>query len=392
MQGKQRQDASHRRRGTVVVAAAIMMVALLGFAALAVDVGNLYAAKGQLQRAADAAALAGASTFSDNSLRQSGNADDPDELEELAVEWATARAWQYGYRNETTGVATGLGGADIVVGEFDFANPTAPLGTGNSNAVQVTARFTEGSPNGPVDNFFASLFGFHQTDVVATATAAFDDHVAGYTPTSTGPLIPFSIHVDVYEDLLVNGPDQFSYDPDLGVVQPWPDGVSEIRLFPYEASDPPTGAGNFGLLNVGTLNQGVPAIANQIENGVSPEELAAEIGTSELTFYDDDGNALAHLITGSPGMDSGLIPAIESRLNTMVGFFVHSGVSDTSGANADYTIVKIVFGRLMEVNLPGSPDDRRIIVQPAVWTDPGVRTDPDAPSTGGLLGRLVLVR
>ena len=391
MQGKQRHGRSHRRRGTVVVATAIMMVALLGFAALAVDVGNLYAAKGQLQRAADAAALAGASTFSDDSLRQSGYGDDPGLLEALAIDWATARAWQYGYRNATTGVATNLGNADIVVGEFDFANPTAPLGTGNSNAVQVTARFTEGSINGPVNNFFASLFGFRQTDVAATATAAFDDHVAGYTPTSPGPLIPLTIHESIYEDLLVNGPDQFTYDPDLDVVQTLSDGISEVRLFPYEATDPPAGAGNFGLLNIGTLNQGVPALANQIENGVTPEELEAEIGTPELSFFDDDGNPLIHLITGSPGVDNGLRPAIESRLNTIVGFFVHTGVSET-GSNATYTIVKIAFGRLMEVHLTGGPASRRIVVQPVVWSDPGVRTDPDAPSTGGLLGRLVLVR
>ena len=43
MQGKQRPGASHQRRGTVVVAAAIMMVALLGFAAPAVDVGAIVA-------------------------------------------------------------------------------------------------------------------------------------------------------------------------------------------------------------------------------------------------------------------------------------------------------------------------------------------------------------
>ena len=391
MQGKQRPGASHQRRGTVVVAAAIMMVALLGFAALAVDVGNLYAAKGQLQRAADAAALAGASTFSDDSLRQSGYGDDPGLLEALAIDWATARAWQYGYRNATTGVATSLGSADIVVGQFNFNNPTAPLAAGSPNAVQVTAKFTEGSTNGPVDNFFASLFGFHQTDVAAMATAAFDDHVAGYTPTSPGPLIPFTIFIDRFEEQLANGPDQYSYDADLDVVQGFGDGIGEINLFPYGEWIGGDGAGNFGLLNVGNPNQGVALLCDQLLNGITPEELEAEIGATELAFVDADGNSMTHEITGSPGLKVGTEATAQARVNQIVGFFIHTNVV-LGGSNAIYTISQIRFGRVMEVDLTGKPDSRGIVVQPAVWTGPGVRTDPNAPSTGGLLGRLVLVR
>lgn len=46
--------------GSTLVLVALLMVVLLGFAALVVDVGNLYLTKTQLQNAADAAALAGA--------------------------------------------------------------------------------------------------------------------------------------------------------------------------------------------------------------------------------------------------------------------------------------------------------------------------------------------
>ena len=47
------------RNGTVVVLIAVMLVVLLGCVALAVDVGYLYVARAELQRAADAGALAG---------------------------------------------------------------------------------------------------------------------------------------------------------------------------------------------------------------------------------------------------------------------------------------------------------------------------------------------
>jgi uncharacterized membrane protein len=47
-------------RGVTIVLVAISLVALLGLAALAIDIATLYVAHGEAQRAADAAALAGA--------------------------------------------------------------------------------------------------------------------------------------------------------------------------------------------------------------------------------------------------------------------------------------------------------------------------------------------
>lgn len=47
-------------KGSVVVLVALSITALLGFAALAIDIGNLYVNKAQAANAADAAALAGA--------------------------------------------------------------------------------------------------------------------------------------------------------------------------------------------------------------------------------------------------------------------------------------------------------------------------------------------
>ena len=52
-------------RGQVLVVVALVFVVLLGFAALAVDVGYMYTVRHELQRCADAGALAGASIFRD---------------------------------------------------------------------------------------------------------------------------------------------------------------------------------------------------------------------------------------------------------------------------------------------------------------------------------------
>jgi hypothetical protein len=51
---------SRERRGATLVLVAVMMVVIMGFAAFAIDLGQLYAYQSELQRSADAAALAGA--------------------------------------------------------------------------------------------------------------------------------------------------------------------------------------------------------------------------------------------------------------------------------------------------------------------------------------------
>src|SRR5262245_4640449 len=51
--------ASSRRRGNIIVLSAFLMVFMMFMIACAVDVGYIYTMKAQLQRAVDAAALAG---------------------------------------------------------------------------------------------------------------------------------------------------------------------------------------------------------------------------------------------------------------------------------------------------------------------------------------------
>ena len=57
-----------RERGQTILLVAIALVSLLAMAALAIDVTTLYLARGEMQRAADAAALAGAKAFVDSGV------------------------------------------------------------------------------------------------------------------------------------------------------------------------------------------------------------------------------------------------------------------------------------------------------------------------------------
>src|SRR3989449_1343126 len=56
-------NTSKKQKGFVLVVLALLLVVLIGFLALAVDIGVLYSARTSAQEVADAAALAGAFTF-----------------------------------------------------------------------------------------------------------------------------------------------------------------------------------------------------------------------------------------------------------------------------------------------------------------------------------------
>lgn len=160
-------------RGQILIPATIvlLLVIILGFGALAVDIGYFYNVKNELQVAADAAALAGAVA--------------------LQIDEATARteAVQYALANFAMGTAVrvsdgGVGantlsalsdnpGNDITVGFWDTSTGiySAVATSTTITAVQVRARRTVGSPGGGVGRLFVSIVNSVATDITATAIA-----------------------------------------------------------------------------------------------------------------------------------------------------------------------------------------------------------------------------
>lgn len=152
-----------RKRAVVAVQVAVFIVVILGFAALTVDVGALYNVRADLQRTADAAALAAAAKLSDYG---GGN---PEDL-------ARAVAQEYTEKNSVFGRTLTIDPtSDVVFGRADFdssANqytftPNSPL----PDAVRVRVRHTADSPNGSVSLYFAKALGFQSADLSAEALA-----------------------------------------------------------------------------------------------------------------------------------------------------------------------------------------------------------------------------
>ena len=159
------------QKGMVLVFVAFALMVLCVFVALAVDMGYMYVARGQLQNAADAAALAGASA-----LKANGPAPaDPNDLVQLT---ARNRARDYASSNKAAGVSVTIASDnsneltianDITVGHWDGSNYAA--GVKPVNAIQARARRTANSPDKEVGLFFANIVGIESMGASAEAVA-----------------------------------------------------------------------------------------------------------------------------------------------------------------------------------------------------------------------------
>lgn len=151
---------STNRKGAVTVQLALVLTSAVGFTTLAVDMGMLYVAKAELQRAADAAAMAAA-----NELMTS----DIPGFEERAFD----AAYQYALKNAVLKSVYGVASGDVVLGtaalneagKYQFV----PNGE-KKDAVRVTVRREEGA-GGPISLAFAGLFGVEARGLSASATA-----------------------------------------------------------------------------------------------------------------------------------------------------------------------------------------------------------------------------
>ncbi|MCA8995401.1 MAG: VWA domain-containing protein [Planctomycetaceae bacterium] len=131
------------RKGALVVVAAILLVVVFAFTAFTVDVGYMNLLKGELQNAADAAALAAAADLPDGQNAARTAATD------IAAE------------NTAAGGPVTLTTGDIEFGTFNFLTKQFNVGGASPNAVRVTARANN------VAYFFAPVMGQRNFNVAA---------------------------------------------------------------------------------------------------------------------------------------------------------------------------------------------------------------------------------
>jgi len=366
---------------------AVICPVLFAFAALSIDVGALYDAKAELQRCADAAALAGAGALIDERrLRNDGGMD-------LEIDFAVRQTAQaYVQLNRVLGASPTVHlntsnsiGGDVVLGTLsDPTNYHEPLSIGNPddfNSVRVHVR-RDNERNGPVGLFFARIMGRYTANVQATATATIEDGVVGYTVdpnSSNAELMPFALHVDVWNALLAGTSpigDQYAYDPDTGDVDSGSDTLLEINMYPGSGIDqlPP---GNFGTVDIGGTNNSTADIERQIRDGISAEDLAYHGGELKLG---PDGTLT---LTGDTGLSAGFKDALEDIIGQPRSIPLFTSVAGP-GDNAEFVIVGFAGIRIMHVRLTGAPEHKHVIVQRADVVDGTVITEPGSSSSYGV--------
>jgi hypothetical protein len=131
----------------------ISMILLIAVVGLALDTGYVVAVGGQMQHAADAAALAGAQTVYQEPLTVKNTA--------VTIGSSNLVANQPLVIDPTN---------DVTVGTYNTSTKTFTAGGLAPNAVQVVAKRT-GATSGAIPLFFGAVFGTSNVDMTRTATA-----------------------------------------------------------------------------------------------------------------------------------------------------------------------------------------------------------------------------
>jgi len=170
-------------RGGTAIIVAIVLLMLLGFAALGVDVGYLMVVKNELQNAADASALAGARQMGEiyaglSLSEQSTYVFSRTEIVSVAQDIGSKNlVTDVGLRNQAGDANLGILDADVKIGLWNWGESKwdhDTLGGSPSeqpDAVRVTARRDE-SINGPAETLFTRIWDIMNVSVSAVATAA----------------------------------------------------------------------------------------------------------------------------------------------------------------------------------------------------------------------------
>jgi hypothetical protein len=164
---------SRRSGGAIIYLACGGITAMLGFTAIAVDYGSLVVSANRLQRAVDAAALAGAA--------QLKTGQDDATSETAATRAAIHVAAENGVVDKQDNhVFENNGTPDAI--QFNFINAGNPQ---NSSMIRVTAKL-----DAPL--YFARIFGFNSSDLTRTA-------VAQVQTSSQARVVPLGITQETYE-------------------------------------------------------------------------------------------------------------------------------------------------------------------------------------------------
>jgi Flp pilus assembly protein TadG len=378
------------RRGAISVLAAILSIVLIAVVAFSVDIGYVLKAKEELQRTADATALATCWEYANQLSKGQTGAN--------ASLFARSTASDYASYNEVTGkpVYVNTNSANDADGDVVFGY-ISDLGagadgflTGDSNlynAVRVRVR-KDSSLNGEVPYYFARVFGLQGQMLRAEATAAIIRDVKGFQSPSDGSnlgILPFALDLETWNSWTAGqGSDNYQWDPDSDHVSTGSDGELEINMYPQGTGS----SGNRGTIDVGEPNNSTCDIARQIVDGISPQDMQALADDGRQLEFDANGHLA---LNGDTGISAGVKDELASIIGQPRVVPVFSTVVGP-GNNAEYTIVKWIGIRIMDVKLTGAMSKKYVTIQSAPIILKGAIASETPGTSSNVYSPVVLVK
>jgi Flp pilus assembly protein TadG len=353
-----------RRPGNVLILFAVLLTSLVGMVAFAIDTGYIALYKTRMQRAADAAALAGAQ----KALVVPGQSQDPAAVRSEVRKYIDFNMPGLTVRDE-----------DIKLCRYTpYYAPGSRLSYTYSvsqpaNAVQVTLR-RDGVQNNPLELFFAPVIGSKSTALSVTSTAYC---AKGRSVKPGAPLLPYTMQIDYYyaamgqprpggsTGLLGNLlntiknliSDLFTVNPNTLQVLLGPDGINEVILFCDTQNTP----GNFGSLDIGSNLNSTGELERQIVYG--PTE--ADFANPDFVFKVNPADGALYVPFAATG-DTGMSTSVKSSFEAIKGQPRIIPLYDTVGGSGDgstYQVVGYAGVVITKVEFTGSP--KKVQVQPA---------------------------
>jgi Flp pilus assembly protein TadG len=383
-------NSKRQRKGAIAVLTAIMAIVLVGMVAFCVDLGYVLSVKEELQRSADAAALAACWEYGQELAQGSSST--------AATTSARTVAANYAALNRVTGNPMSVNAnssndpnGDIVFGYIsDFNNSQSAFQTNHANGINaVRVRlYKSAAMNGEVPYFFARVFGLEGQPLNSEAIAGIIRDIRGFqTPSDGGNLdiLPYSLDYDTWENLVNgNSTDKYRWNATNKAVESGADGWVEVNLFPQGTGSP----GNRGTVDIGGSNNSTSDIARQILDGISPDDMAAfEAGGRQLEF-DVNGELF---LNGDTGISAGVKDELTSIIGQPRIIPIFEQVSG-NGNNAEYTIVKWQGIRIVGVKLTGSMSQKHVTIQVAPVLSRGVVPSTTTGTSSYVYSPAVLVR
>jgi Flp pilus assembly protein TadG len=372
------------RRGAIVPLAALLGTVLIGMMAFSIDCGWVVMVQGELQNAADAAALAGAERLQGLYVQYYAPGANQQQVYDFATTDASTAtspictAQRFAAANQAGNVSVQVRASDITFNYYDGTNPfvSAHYPDTFPNTITVTAR-RDNVANGPLGLFFARIFGWSSINLTATASATVyaGDVSSLQALTSAGPhIIPVALDQNIWETFYTNGT-----SPD-GQIHLGPNGIPQLHVYPTDTNTP----GSFGLLDVGAPANDAPAFRTWIDTGETPNDINYLINNNLVPVSPISPKSWKC----GPGLTSTLVSDFQSQMGkpNLIPLFkpVNPTLGDDyvaasgNGQGATYAITGFVGVKISQAT--GNGNNMDISVQPMAIVDPTAVLSSPSPA------------